>query len=81
MLQWGVEKADELELKMVVEATVQGRRLYESFGFVVMEIVDVKKEGMEGDVEWEELEMRYPLSCCWMVRSVPNDSPNLKVTN
>lgn len=71
MLQWGVEKADELGLKMVVEATVQGTRLYQSFGFVVMETVDLKKEGMEGDVEWKELERRYPLSCCWMVRSVP----------
>lgn len=70
MLQWGVEKAEELGLKMLVEATVTGRALYERFGFVTREVVDVRREGMEGDAEWEMLERRYPLICCWMERPV-----------
>lgn len=84
MLQWGVEKADELGLKMMVEATVEGRRLYERFGCEIKEIMEVKREGMEGDVEWVELEKRYPLACCWMVRppgGVKEEERVLKVVN
>jgi hypothetical protein len=69
MLQWGINKADKLGVKMVVEATVQGQQFYQRFGFVTKEILDMKKEGMEGDDEWMELEKRFPLVCCWMVRA------------
>ena len=68
MVQWGIDRADKLGLKMVVEATVQGQQLYQRFGFLTKEIVHLRKEGMEGDAEWEELERRYPLVCCWMIR-------------
>ncbi|KAE9372024.1 acyl-CoA N-acyltransferase [Stipitochalara longipes BDJ] len=37
LVQWGVEKADEMGLKSFVEASPSGRPLYEKFGFVVGE--------------------------------------------
>lgn len=33
LLLWGVEQADELNIRMCLESTPAGRKLYESFGF------------------------------------------------
>ncbi|PSN65966.1 hypothetical protein BS50DRAFT_588756 [Corynespora cassiicola Philippines] len=39
-LQWGVDKADAINAKAFIEATVDGARLYERFGFVTKQIVN-----------------------------------------
>lgn len=36
MLQWGIDKADELGLDCFVESTLDGRLAYESVGFRVI---------------------------------------------
>lgn len=51
LVQWGTKKADELGLTAFVEASLTGRRLYESCGFVVME--DVCLEGGKVKEEWK----------------------------
>ena len=42
MVAWGTAKADELGLECVVEASQDGRRLYEKYGFIFVKDVVVK---------------------------------------
>jgi len=81
MLKWGVDKADELGLKCIVEATVDGQQLYERFGFLTKQVVDTKKEGMDGDEEWMKLQDRYPLVSCWMERPKKQAGSSLTIRN
>lgn len=69
-LQWGVDKADEMDVEAFIEATVEGAQLYERFGFRTVEVVDLKRDGkeVEGDEEWKSLEREYPLKYRWMER-------------
>lgn len=67
-LQWGMEKADEMRVKSFIEATIEGTQLYEKFGFITKEIMDVKREDMEQDSEWMALAQEYPLRYRWMER-------------
>jgi len=78
MLQWGINRADEMGVEAFIQATVEGKELYENFGFVTKDIMDLKKPGMQGDAEWVKLERRYPLVYRWMERpkSVKNSASN-----
>lgn len=67
-LQWGIDKADEMDVDAFIEATIGGAQLYEEFGFKTKEIVDLRREGMEGDAEWTNLAEEYPLKYRWMER-------------
>lgn len=69
-LQWGIEKADEMNVRAFIEASVNGAQLYEKFGFVTTDVVDLKKEDKNGDTEWEELALEYPLRFRWMERDI-----------
>lgn len=51
-----------------IEATIEGAHLYEKFGFVTKQIVDLKEERLIGDEEWERLAEEYPLRYRWMER-------------
>jgi GNAT superfamily N-acetyltransferase len=65
LVQWGAKKADELGVRAFVEASYKGRRLYESFGFVVKDLVLL--EGGSVREEWAEYgEVGY----LWMEREV-----------
>jgi hypothetical protein len=81
MLQWGVDRADELGVKCIVEATVDGQSLYARFGFVTKQVVDTKKEGMDEDEEWMKLQKRYPLVSCWMERPRKLEGSKLTIRN
>lgn len=67
-LQWGIDKADEMGVRSFIEATIEGAQLYERFGFVTKQIMDVKREGMDQDAEWKILAREYPLRYRWMER-------------
>ncbi|KAF8853522.1 hypothetical protein BDZ45DRAFT_657901 [Acephala macrosclerotiorum] len=54
LVQWGTGRADELGVKAFVEASLEGRRLYESCGFVMVE--DVVLKGGEVRKKWEGYE-------------------------
>jgi GNAT superfamily N-acetyltransferase len=56
LVNWGIQRADELGVKAFVEASPEGRRLYESCGFREVEEVLLKgdDEGKGGRKEWEE---------------------------
>jgi GNAT superfamily N-acetyltransferase len=36
LLKWGIDQADKLELECYLESSVEGRALYERFGFKVL---------------------------------------------
>ena len=44
LVQWGVKRTDEMGVHSFVEATLEGRRLYEQNGFEVTEHVRLKNE-------------------------------------
>ena len=48
-LQWGIDKADEMNAKAFIEASMDGAHLYEKFGFVTKNIMDLHKDDMEDD--------------------------------
>ena len=55
MVQWGCRRADELGIQAIVEATVQGSKLYEKNGFFIEDEVLPENEYTwpgEGPVHW-----------------------------
>ncbi|KAE8449770.1 hypothetical protein EG329_007545 [Mollisiaceae sp. DMI_Dod_QoI] len=55
LVQWGAAKADELGVRAFVEASPEGKRLYESCGFEVKEeIVLAGDEAPHGKSEWRD---------------------------
>jgi hypothetical protein len=68
MMQWGVTKADEIDLEMFVEASSDGTHLYRNFGFVVVEELSTPRPEEELDEEWKTLEAEYPFEATWMWR-------------
>ncbi|KAH7113910.1 hypothetical protein B0J11DRAFT_143415 [Dendryphion nanum] len=67
-LQWGVDKADEMNVKAFIEASVDGTQLYERFGFATKSIMNPRTGVMQNDAEWVKLADEYPLLCRWMER-------------
>ena len=67
-LQWGVDKADEMDVESFIEATIDGAQLYERFGYKTTQLMSLKKDNMDGDEEWQKLANEYPLECRWMER-------------
>lgn len=55
LVNWGVQRADEMGVKAFVEASPEGRRLYESCGFEMVEEVGLKGDDVEkgGREEWK----------------------------
>ena len=72
-LQWGIDKADEMKAKAFIEASMEGAQLYEKFGFMTRDIMDLKKGDMSDDVEWQKFATEYPLLCRWMERDITNE--------
>ncbi|KAF2011277.1 GNAT acetyltransferase-like protein [Aaosphaeria arxii CBS 175.79] len=66
-LQWGINKADEMDVEAFIEASIEGAQLYERFGFRTIHIMDLRKEATE-DQEWASLAEEYPLHYRWMER-------------
>ena len=67
-LQWGINKADEMDVEAFVEATVDGAQLYERFGFDTKQLVTLNGENVRTDAEWGKLTEEYPLKYRWMER-------------
>lgn len=70
LVQWGIEKADELDMISLLDATPLGKPLYERLGFVAQEkfVVNFSKEN-PADV-WKDLERRCLPHITWlMIRS------------
>lgn len=50
LLQWGIEKAEEMGLPCYLQASEEGRRLYEKYGFEAIDAkeFDLSEYGLEG---------------------------------
>ena len=59
-----------MNAKAFIEASMDGAHLYEKFGFVTKNIMDLHKDDMEDDPEWQKLAGEYPLVCRWMERDI-----------
>lgn len=69
MMQWGVSRADEMDLDMFVEASWYGSQVYRRFGFEYVDEFKLKRpKRREGDGEWDELERRHPFEGEWLER-------------
>ena len=69
MLQWGIDKADELGLDCFVESTLDGRLAYESVGFQVIgelyldATTDNPDESFKAAKEDEKVREAWNLGC------------------
>lgn len=63
LLRWGIQKADEEELEAYLEASPEGKPIYEHFGFKEMDrlVVELKEE-MFGEEKFIECMMVRPAS-------------------
>lgn len=69
MLQWGLDRADELDYDMYVEAADStGGHVYRKFGFVQVDKYWTRKDENETNDEWKKLEETYPFTAAWMWR-------------
>lgn len=62
LVKWGIDIADKLGVETVVEASIQGRGLYEHFGFGSLQHVF-----LEFPDKWQSKEKQ---TFFWMVRPV-----------
>ena len=61
-----------MNVETFIEATIDGAHLYEKFGFVTKQIVDLKDGSKMNDAEWGQLAEEYPLLYRWMERGKQN---------
>jgi len=64
LLQWGLERSEQLNIPCYLQASVQGRRLYEKYGFQAIDTVefDLGEYGLDGMEEMTEM-IRHPSVC------------------
>ena len=56
LLDWGIEKSNELDLEIWLNSGPTGKSLYEKNGFVALEKVTVRPETSEPDERWRQME-------------------------
>jgi hypothetical protein len=61
LLRWGIDKAEEMGVPCYVQASSEGEKLYEKFGFEVLSVekFDLGKYGLEGRERMVEM-VRWP---------------------
>jgi hypothetical protein len=61
LLSWGIDKAEEMGVPCYVQASSEGEKLYEKFGFGVLSVeeFDLVKYGLEGRERMVEI-VRWP---------------------
>jgi predicted GNAT family N-acyltransferase len=61
LLNWGIDKAEEMGVPCYLQASSEGEKLYEKFGFEVLsaEEFDLVKYGLEGREMMVEM-VRWP---------------------
>lgn len=61
LLQWGIDKAEEMRLPCYLQASEQGKRLYEKYGFEAIDVAefDLTQYGLEGTETMTEM-IRQP---------------------
>jgi hypothetical protein len=60
MMEWGVKKADEMNVPSFIEASDLGKLLYEKFGFMTFGEIDVNTEKENASAEWKRLQKDLP---------------------
>lgn len=61
-MEWGVKKADEMAVDSFIEASSDGKSLYETFGFLHFDTVFVDTVIDNPSEEWKKLEQELPPS-------------------
>jgi hypothetical protein len=66
MLEWGVNRANEMNCDMFVEASWYGGQVYRKFGLTGGDEFWTRRTDPEPDEEWKKLEEAYPFKAAWM---------------
>jgi GNAT superfamily N-acetyltransferase len=77
IMQWGIDKADEMDYEMFIEAADDARHLYRKFGLVDIEAISTSRPEEESDKEWKRLEETYPFEATWMWRPKQGTPPSV----
>jgi len=56
LMDWGVQKANEMDLEAYIDATDVGKHLYETYGFIAGQKVDFDPSKPNPSARWKELE-------------------------
>jgi GNAT superfamily N-acetyltransferase len=56
LMQWGIDKADQLGLEACIESVPSARPVYERYGFVVTDVIDVDMTVPDPSERWKELQ-------------------------
>nr|POE94370.1 hypothetical protein CFP56_16610 [Quercus suber] len=74
MMQYGIEKADELNLECFLEASNPGHDLYEKYEFRRLMDFFVNTHKKNASQTWIRLQNEYPaINCTLMWRPAPKD--------
>lgn len=64
IMNWGVKKADELQLDSFLESTDLGGALYRNFGFIEVDRTEVDMTISDPSEEWKDME-KQNLPMAW----------------
>lgn len=71
LLNWGMERADELRLEIFLDSTSPGRPLYEANGFSYLQENHIRPRKDHPDRQWQEVQAKVGPIIFWpMKRSV-----------
>lgn len=65
LMEWGIQKGDEMGVEMWVDATEFGRHLYEKYGFVVVHDGILAPTTENPNSEWLELQQAFSTTHQW----------------
>ncbi|KAH8779968.1 hypothetical protein F5883DRAFT_540965 [Diaporthe sp. PMI_573] len=68
LLNWGVEKADELRLDIFLDSTSPGRPLYEANGFSYLQENHIRPKKDHADHQWQEVEKKVGAITFWPMK-------------
>lgn len=68
LLNWGVEKADELRLDIFLDSTSPGRPLYETNGFSYLQENHIRPRKDNPDHQWQEVEKKVGAITFWPMK-------------
>jgi len=60
LMDWGVKKADELQLEYFLSSTLLAIQFYKNFDFLVFNETPLGTTVSHPSEEWKELEKQYP---------------------
>lgn len=80
LLNWGMEKADDLRLEIFLDSTSPGRPLYEANGFSYLQENHIRPRKDKPDRQWQEVEAKVGAITFWPMKRFISQVENMNNT-